>query len=363
MPNYFAPAFQVNVDGNRLAADVSKNIQQVSVTLQQDLMDTFTLTLANAYPQLRWTHTDDANLFREASSVRISMGYVDDLHEVISGEITKISPSFPDTGMPTVNINGYTLLHRLAGDQKTRPFPKITDKQIIEQIAGEVNLQVKADETGTQYDYVMQHNQTDLQFLAERAKRIGFEMLVQKDTLLFRKPPEQAAKLYTLVWGQPQAAGSGGPNTLPLKKFSTDLNIKNQYGDVMVRGYDPATKRTIIGTATQADAAPMNQRRTGAQIAAGSFHRARQHIRVNVPVASQAEADLHARAIKNDNAMQLLTGSASTIGIPDLKPGSIVDLQGIGKRFNGFYYVSQATHSISSSGYSTDFSVQRNDAS
>jgi len=131
----------------------------------------------------------------------------------------------------------------------------------------------------------------------------------------------------------------------------------------MVRGYDPATKRTIIGTATQADAAPMNQRRTGAQIAAGSFHRARQHIRVNVPVASQAEADLHARAIKNDNAMQLLTGSASTIGIPDLKPGSIVDLQGIGKRFNGFYYVSQATHSISSSGYSTDFSVQRNDAS
>ncbi|MFL6414182.1 MAG: phage late control D family protein [Bryobacteraceae bacterium] len=363
MPNYFAPAFQVYIDGNKLAADVSKHIQQVSVSLQKDLMDTFTLTVANAYPKLQWTHTKDAELFKEASSVRIAFGYVDDLHELISGEITTISPSFPESGMPTLSIEGQTLLHRLSESKKTRTFQKMTDQQMVQQIAADLNLKVKADDTGTQYDYVMQNNQTDLEFLSGRAERIRFEVLVQDNTLLFRKPPEESAKVYTLIWGHTQASFAGGPNTLPLKKFGTQLNLKSQVNEVTVRGYDPATKKTIIGRAGQgSEAVRMNGKKTGAEIAKSAFQRTREHVRVNVPVASQDEADQHAKAIYNQHAMELLTGSGSTIGVPDLKPGNVVDLQGLGDRFSGFYYVTQATHAIGSGGYSTDFSVERGDA-
>lgn len=362
MPNYFAPAFQVEVNGQTLAADISKNIQQVSVGLKKDLMDTFNLVIANAYPMLRWTHTSDADLFKEGTSVRIALGYVDDLREVISGEITKIGLTFPDSGMPTVTIDGYTLLHRLSAAKKTRSFQKMSDKQVVQQIGGEAALEVQADETGSPLDYLMQSNQTDLEFVSARAKRIRFEVLARDNKLLFRKPPEESPNVYTLVWGHAQAAFAGGSSNLPLKNFTPELNAMNQ-GPVTVRGYDPAGKKPIVGRANQGDEdAKMNRTTVGTQITTRAFNRSKEYIRVNVPVVSQAEADQHAKAIYNERSMGLVTGSGSTIGIPALKPGAVVELAGLGPRFSGLYYVSEATHAMGSAGYSTNFSVQRNDA-
>ena len=119
MTNYFAPAFQVQVNGSHLQADISMNIETISVTTMPDSLDTFTFTITNAMPQMRWTHTSDADLFREGNSVSIAMGYVDDLQNMIEGEITSISPTFPADGTPTVTINGNTRLHRLRGSHRS----------------------------------------------------------------------------------------------------------------------------------------------------------------------------------------------------------------------------------------------------
>src|SRR6266404_6468609 len=99
MSNYFAPAFRVEINGSSLSADVSCNVEQISIVSKPDTLDSFTMTVANPYPQMRWTHTSDADLFHEGSGVKIALGYVDDLHDMIDGEITKISPTFPDSGV------------------------------------------------------------------------------------------------------------------------------------------------------------------------------------------------------------------------------------------------------------------------
>src|SRR5262249_10694255 len=148
---------------------------------------TFSFTVINNLPELRWTHTADADLFKEGNSVKIAMGYVDDIRDMIEGEITQIKPSFPESGIPTLGVEGYTRLHRLQGDSKTRTFQQMTDKQIVEKIAQEAGLKGDAEDTEVQHDYIMQANQTDLAFLRDRASRIHFEILVSGKTLIFRK--------------------------------------------------------------------------------------------------------------------------------------------------------------------------------
>src|SRR5215471_6716408 len=190
MTNYFAPAFSVEINGAKLKADVSMNIQQVQVVSKPDTIDTFSFTITNALPRLPWTHTTDGDLFAQAKSVKISMGYQDDLTTMIEGEITQINPSFPDGGVPTLAIEGHSLMHRLHGTNRTRTFQKVSDKQIVDQIARDAGLQAKSDDIGTQYEYIMQANQTDLEFLRERAKKIHFEVVVENKTLIFRKSQE-----------------------------------------------------------------------------------------------------------------------------------------------------------------------------
>ncbi len=363
MTNYFAPAFRVEVNGSRLAADISENIQEIQIVSKPDTLDTFSFTVVNTLPKLRWTHTDDADLFKEGNSVSVAMGYVDDLQDMIEGEITKIQPTFPDSDVPTVTIEGHTLLHRLQGDSKTRTFQNMSDQQIAEQIAQEAGLQAEAEDTQVQHEYVMQPNQPDLQFLRDRASRIHFEIVVQNKKLIFRKAKESASKIYTLPWAQTQKSFSIA-NCLPMKSFNPQLDALQPVNNVEYRSYDPKTKQALISRAQSSDQdSTMGGSRKGADVCSSAFQRQRQYVHVSTPFASQAEGDQHAKSKFNQRAMGFVGGTVETIGIPDLRSGQVVALQGLGKKFDGLYYVDEATHSINSSGYQTSFTVKRNSVS
>ncbi len=361
--NYFAPAFRVEVNGTRLQAEVSMNIEQVQVVSKPDTIDTFSFTITNALPKLRWTHTTDGDLFAQAKSVKISMGYQDDLTEMIEGEITQLNPSFPDSGVPTLAIEGQSLMHRLHGTNRTRTFQNMTDKQIIDQLARGAGLQAKVEDTSTQYQYVMQANQTDLEFLRERAKRIHYEVLVENKTLIFRKSQESQDKNYTLVWAAMPKSRLDGEKTLPLKSCSLQMNTHDQPTTIEVRGYDVQNKKAFVSRAGSSDqTSKMKGKQTGADVAA-TFQRERQHVHVVTPFQSQQECDEAAKAQYNNKAMELVGGSVATIGTPDLRSGQIIALRGVGLHFDGNYRIEEATHSIGSGGYQTSLNLKRNSVS
>jgi uncharacterized protein len=359
VPNYFAPAFVVEINGAQLSADISKNIEEVSVTSEKDSMNSCSLTVANTYPEMRWTHTSDARLFQEGNSVEVSMGYVDSLQEIFNGEITTVTSTFPESGAPTVKVDAKTRLHWLQGDKKTNTFRSMTDKQIAEQVGQAAGLAVQAEDAQIQYDYVMQPNQTDLEFLRERARRIHFEVLVDGKTLLFRKAKEADSPVYTLVWGNTQAGVGGGPNTLPLKSFSPTINTSKQVNKVTVRGYDYNSKQPIVGQAGNQQT-KMGRSEGGGQATASAFRKPREYVRVNIPVGSQSEANDHAQAIYNQRAMGFVTGTAETIGVPDLQWGKVVMVEGVGPRFSGRYYIVSAVHTLGSGGYTTSLTLNSN---
>jgi uncharacterized protein len=362
--NYFAPAFRILVNGSQLKADVSLNIEQVQVVSKPDTLDTFSFTIANPLPEMRWTHTSDANLFREGNAVKIAMGYVDDLQDMIDGEITQISPTFPAGDIPTVTIEGHNLLHRLRGTNNTRTFQNLSDKDIAEQIGQKLNLQVEADDPQIQYEYVMQSNQTDLEFLRERARKIHFEIFVKDKTLYFKKSQEATAKTYTLVWAQAQKAVATGSNILPLTTFSLQMSASAPPTKVQTRSWDPASKQALISNANSSDqTSKMGGTQAGGDVPSSAFKTDRTVVHVTTPFGSQAECDEHAKASYNNQAMGLVSGKAETIGVPDLRAGTVIQMLGVGPRFEGYYMIDEATHDIGGDGYKTSLSVKRNSVS
>lgn len=364
MTRYFAPSFHVVVNGSRIRADVSAEIEQVQVVSKPDTLDTFSFTIANPLPKMRWTHTDDADLFREGSSVKIALGYVDDMQDMIEGEITQISPSFPQSGIPTVAIEGHTLLHRLHGTHTTRTFQGVSDKDIVAKIAQEANLQAEAEDTQIHYEYLIQPNQTDLEFLRERARRLHFEILVQGKKLIFRRSQEQKSKSYTLVWAHAQKAVAMGSNTIPLSTFHLQMNASKPATSVEARSYDPISKQAFVSHAGPSDqTSAMGGTTKGGDVTSAAFKRERKHVHVVTPFGSPSECHEHAKASYNNQAMGLVSGTAETIGVPDLRGGQIITLLGVGRRFEGEYRIDEATHIIAGDGYKTTLSVKRNSVS
>lgn len=356
---YFAPDFKVTVDGTKLAADVSKNVMSLSVTSQLDVPDRFDLTLANPYPEMRWTHGDEAELFKEGAAVKIELGYVDALQPIFDGEITRIGPTFPAGGTPTLTLGGESRLHRLRGSARTRTFQDVTDRQIAETIAQDLGFTAECEETGTIHPYVVQYNQMDLTFLRQQAQRIRFEVLVEGRKLIFRRAREQEEKVCTLVWGHPRESFAPGSQVVPLESFQPTMRTRGQVNGVEVRGYDPGSKEPIVGRAGSGDEeSTLGAGESGSDMAAAAFGR-REEAQVATPVASQEEADQRARAMYNQRLSGFVEGSASTFGVPDLRAGRKVEIRGIGPRFSGEYYVTSSTHTLSDGGYRTRIYVRK----
>lgn len=356
---YFAPEFRVELKGAKVAADVSKNITSVTVSLRPDAIDSLQLTLANPYPAMRWTHTSDGELFCEGTPLKVWMGYAGaPLVLMFDGELTGMRPSFPAGGSPTLALEGYSRLQRLQRRSDLITLQDATDGEMVRRIAQASGLSAKVEDPGTRYPQLTTGRQPHLKYLVERAKAVGREVWVEGTTLHFAAPRASGQPAFTLVWGRTRDSFTAG--SLPLQNFDPVLDTRRQVSCVVVRGQDPLTREVIEGRAGKgSEDLPPDGAETAAEAAAEAPGGAAELVVVDEPVTSRAEAEARARALYNDRAMEFIQGRGTTLGIPGLRPGTMVMVDGVG-RFNGRYYVTESTHSIGTGGYSTSFNVQKN---
>ena len=57
----------------------------------------------------------------------------------------------------------------------------------------------------------------------------------------------------------------------------------------------------------------------------------------------------------------MVKANGTCVGLPDLCAGQRVQIDGLGARFNGTYFVTATTHTINDNGYTTTFEARRED--
>lgn len=359
---FYAPEFQVKIDGEVLDPTTKGDILQVEVTMDLDNMTGFDLTMNNwddAAFDFKYTNT--GSQVELCGLVEIQMGYADKLLPMVEGRITSISPRFPESGPPTVAVAGLdglvVLSHRRPGEGEAKSYRNLTDGDIAMRIAERNQLRCEADTDGPQHELVVQGDQDDASFLLERAKRIDYDVFVRTDPesgesiLHFVKPTDgrdgRPIQVYELVWGE------------SLITFTPTITAAQQVSSVTVRGWDPRAKQVIEATATAADLVAAGGTGTSGPEAADCLGPGRQEITIDLPVTSQQEADERAKALLRDRAYEFITGTGRVIGLPDLRPGDNLSLVRLGDRFSGTYYVTKVGHTLGGSGYLTSFDVRR----
>ena len=344
-----APEFRVKVNGSELPPGTAAMV--ASVTVDQDVMapSMFAVELADQdlkHPDATWA---DADVFAPGGETEILLGYTGKLATVMKGEITGLEPEFRSGELPRLVVRGHDRRHRLLRGRSTRSFIKIKDSDVAGQIAQAVGLTPQATDTGTVLEYVLQHNQTDLEFLEERARRLGFEVAIDDKTLFFRPYGNAAAKVLTLV------------RDTDLLEFHPRLTTLGQVGKVIVQGWSVKDKAAITGQAAAGDeGTTMGGTELGSKAADKAFGAAVTTL-VDLPVSSKDEADKIALGQLQKTALSYVSGEGLVIGRTDLTAGTVIKIEGFGRRFSGLYYVTAARHSyLPARGYRTAFTVRRN---
>jgi Bacteriophage probable baseplate hub protein len=344
-----APSFKVLVGGSELPDEAALDILEVRLSDYVEGAGSFTVVFNNWNSQTQEFKYVDGDLLAEGTEIEVKVGFVDDQRSLMKGEVTALEPEFAAGAAPTLRIHGYDLSHRFRRGRNTRSFANMKDSQIAEQIASELGLRAQADDSEITHEYVLQNNLSDVDFLLERARRIGFELTVKDKTLNFRKKSNNKDKLVSLDFG------------LTLTSFYPRLNTLSQVSDVVVQGWNPKTKEAISGKAQPGDENSKMGGKLGASISKEAFFKATAFV-VNRPVFTEGEAAQIAKGKFNEMAVGFITGEGTAIGNTDIRAGEVIELKGLGKRFSGLYYVTSSTHEVGPKGYRTRFTVGRNAA-
>lgn len=273
---------------------------------------------------------------------------------LIDGEITGLEVDFLNNSQAHIIVTGYDVSHRLHRGRYNRSFTNCTDSDIVKRIAEEIGIvgpeRLFLDPSGATHEYVFQENQTNMEFLRERAARIGFEFFIQNNKLYFRDPLTalREAEL-NLEWLR------------EIKSFNVRVTSAEQVNSVEVNSWDYSQKVPISGTATTEKHAMTVTPGNGLGSGVSQAFRLKQPpkmIVVDQPVNnSLSDANQMAQALYDELSREFVTADAKADGNPKIRAGRVISLE-LGPRYTGKYYVTDTRHRYSKGVYKTDFAVR-----
>ncbi len=340
--------FSVSVNGTALSDEVARKVLQITVDSSAHMPAMCTVCLSDPdYTIVDGTSFDVGSELLVSLRTAVadpSQASSQTLAPIFKGEITALEPEFRHDGDVLV-VRGYDKSHRLHRGKKTRTFLSKKDSDIASSIASEVGLTAQVDATTVTYDYVLQNNQTNMEFLQARARRIGYQVYAHDGKLYFKKGSWE------------RASGGELENGFNLLVFRPRMTAVQQHDKANAYGWDPKTKKQIAGASGPASTSNQGGiSDTGGDIAKAKFSGSAESNVTTSPLFSADEAKLLAQAVEDGINSQFVQAEGVCMGNTTVTAGATVTIKGCGTKFNGKYLVTQAIHTWrTDTGYETHF--------
>ena len=344
-------------------------IEEVVVDTNYYLPTMFTIRLSDPRTTIPaiLQNTDNVLKYAIGAKVEISFGQIKGKAPIpiynllVKGEITSIEPIFVNNNVSLI-LRGYDKGHRLTRGKWTRTYgdgspigPGITDADIVKKIAKDAGLSASIDTLRlmpVRYNYVMQYNQNDWDFLWARARNLGYQVYVDGDKLCFKTADS--------------TRGLIGPDSLlfgkNLRRFEPKIASMGQTAGSEAYGWDPNTKtgvsaKSVLDTSLKRTVTPANLVPPNLAVKKAVAEKAGSII-VDPTFRNMAQATIAANASFSRTASSFIRATGELYeGDPFLVAGTMVKIGAVGIRFAGLYFVTEAHHVFRDGNYRVTFGV------
>lgn len=333
---------RLTFDGVDISADINRYLQSLSYTdNEQDETDDLQLTLDDREGVWlgNWLNTPGASKGAELAAVIVQKNWNSDGKDRVLDCGTFQIDSVDGSGPPSkVTIKGGSIPYTstVRTQKKTKAWEKIKLSGIANEIAGKNGLTCMFESAFDPfYTRKEQVQESDITFLQRLCKAVGISLKVTaKMIVLFDAAAyEKKSAVRTIKRG-----------AADVKRYSFNTSFHDaSYSSCHVTYTDPSSGTTYEATYKAPDA---------------DTSESAQVLEIKEKVSSNAEAKTLAEKRLREKNGQQFTASFTLVGDAGLVAGVTVTVKGYGA-FDGKYIVESATHSVSSSGYTTSVKLRR----
>ena len=281
----------------------------------------------------------DSSDFVPGNEIEIQAGYA------TAGPVSIFKGYIVKQAVEIDQIAGYrtivTCKHKavtMTFNKKEAQFSKSTDSDIISKVAGTYGLSCTVKSTSVTQEAVFQKLATDWDFILSRAELYGYIITLDGDAITIGEPKIDAAAVLTIAQGD------------SIRSFKGELSAERQASALNATAWDIKNQALLKAPATEPSL--NSQGNITAKSLSGKLSQTELSLNSCTPMVME---ELQAWADANLLRMRLsaLKGEVSFIGNAAAKPGTIIELAGVGDRFNGDAFVTSVNHVIEDGQWTT----------
>ncbi len=282
----------------------------------------------------------DQGLFIPGREIEIHAGYQSDVYPVFKGIIIAHNLKIRGGAKSLLILECRDQSVKMTAGRKSRYFTGVSDRDVFTAITARYEgLETELETSSVTHKQLIQYDCTDWDFLVSRAEAVG-KLCIADDGKLSVKDPDLAQEAgLTLTYGS------------TILEMDAEMDARLQPGKVISKAWSSAEQTVIKEEAADPDImlnGNLTPKNLADALGAGDF------LQKHDGNLEQAELQAWGRALLQKRQLAKVRGRVSCKGVHHVKPGKMIDLRGVGDRFNGKAFVSGVKHSIFSGDWKMD---------
>jgi len=281
----------------------------------------------------------DKDTFAPGKQIVINAGYGSQTKPIFQGVVVRHGIKITGNNEARLQIECKHKAVSLTIGRKNANYVNMKDSDIISQLVSPCGVSADVSATTTQHKEIVQYYSSDWDFIVARAEANGFLVVPDDSSVIIKAPQTSVAAVLKVTYG------------VDLMSFQADIDARTQLQSVVGAAWDPATQAVVQQSASQTSLYTQGNLEASAlaKVAGPSTFR----LQTTVPLETDdIKAWASARQMKS--ALAKIRGKMKFQGSALAKPGTMIELVGVGKRFSGSVFVGSVNHELSNGNWITE---------
>ncbi len=327
---------KILIDGEEL----SKVYQVKSIVVQNEVnrIPKAQIVLIDGEASERDFKLSNEELLVPGKEIEITAGYHSDEETLYKGIIIKHSLKIRENSSLLV-VECRDKAVKMTIGRKSKYFYEVKDSDAFSEIIGDYGLETEVEDTNFEHKELVQYNTSDWDFVVSRAQANGKLCFVENGKITIQKPTLDSEAIETVTFGS------------SMLDFDAEIDARHQMAKVSSYSWS-YTNQELVEIEAADPGVSLNGNLTSADLA-DVLELENLELRHGGNI-TETELQDWADAKWLFQQLSKVRGRVRFQGIAAVKPNTIIQLEGVGDRFNGKAYVTGVLHQIAEGNWTVD---------
>ncbi|TVR54200.1 MAG: type VI secretion system tip protein VgrG [Gemmatimonadales bacterium] len=284
----------------------------------------------------------DSDTFRPGAAIRILAGYGDDEDPIFEGIVVKHGIAFGPRNRAHLTVECRDRAVAMTLARRSARYQDMTDGDLMKVlISGHSGLSADVEATSHAFGELVQFNCTDWDYLVTRAESNGLLVVVEGAKVTVKPTDTAPSPQLTVTWGA------------DLIRFQAEMDARWHRPSLRATGWDSTTQELVVGESAPKDLGLQGDLSSDKLSTALLASDPKESLQSPLPLPSGVlTAWAGARQTRADLAR--VRGRMAFEGSAAAEVGGVIEVKGVGRRFQGLVFVSSVVHELSPGSWTTE---------